>query len=98
MEARSVKGKRTLREPLQEADIEPMTPQEVADWLGIPLEEFPLWAVAYLERVLANTGELARAFRNKDDEKSVALVKQLDARCAQLRRLIRHWSSKAVVN
>ena len=74
-----------------------MTPQGVADWLGIPLEEFPLWAVAYLERDLANTGELARAFRNKDDEKSVALVKQLDARCAQLRRLIRHWSNKAAV-
>ena len=72
-----------------------MTPQEVADWLGIPLEEFPLWAVAYLERDLANTGELARAFRNKDDEKSVALVKQLDA-CAQLRRLIRTGRITAV--
>jgi hypothetical protein len=61
-----------LGQPLQ-ADIGPMTPQGVADWLGIPLEEFPLWAVAYLERDLANTGELTRAFSNKDDEKSVAL-------------------------
>jgi hypothetical protein len=34
--------------------------EEVADWLGIPLEEFSIWAVAYLERDLANTGELAR--------------------------------------
>ena len=73
-----------------------MTPQEVADWLGIPLEEFPLWAVAYLERDLANTGELARAFRNKDDEKSVALVKQLDA-AHSCEALIRHWSNKAAV-
>jgi hypothetical protein len=57
-----------LRQPLLEADMAPMRPQEVADWLGIPLAEFPLWAVAYLERDLANTGELARAFRNRDDE------------------------------
>ena len=84
-----------MRQPLQEANIEPMTPQEVADWLGIPLEEFPLWAVAYLERDLANTGELAGAFRNKDDEKSVALVKQLDTRCVELKGLIRHWSEAA---
>jgi hypothetical protein len=75
----------------------PMRPQEVADWLGIPLAEFPLWAVAYLERDLANTANW-RARSAIGTTKSVALVKQLDARCAQLRRLIRHWSSKAAVN
>ena len=39
--------------------------------------------------------KLAQPFRNRGDEKAAALLKQIDARNARLRRLIQHWSNVA---
>ena len=65
--------------------IEPCTPVEACDWLQIRPERYPRWAQAVLERELEAISRMARAFRNRDDKESVALVRQIDARCAQLR-------------
>jgi hypothetical protein len=64
----------------------------VTDWLGIPVELYPAWTVATLERELALMNKLVRPFRDRGDEKAVTLLKQIDARSANLRRLIQHWS------
>ena len=55
-------------------------------WLGISLDEFPAWACAHLESELASINELARTFR--DNEEPAALVRQIDDRVAELKRLI----------
>ena len=62
---------------------------------NIPVEHYPAWTVATLERELAVMNTLARPFRNRGDEKAAALLKQIDARSAHLRRLIEHWSNVA---
>ena len=69
----------------------------VTEWLGIRVELYPAWTVAALERELALMNKLARPFRDHGDEKAAALLKQIDARSAHLRRLIRHWSNLAAL-
>jgi hypothetical protein len=66
--------------------------REVVAWLGIPLDEFPAWARAHLERELASINEMARAYRG--DEKAAALVCQIDDRIAELKRLILYWAKR----
>ena len=61
-------------------------------WLGIPLDEFPAWACAHLESELASINELARTFR--DNEEPAALVRQIDDRIAELKRLILYWAKR----
>ena len=82
--------------PQQEADEYVELLAAVTDWLGIRVEHYPAWTVAALERELALMNRLARPFRNRGDEKASALLKQIDARSAHLRRLIEHWSNVAV--
>ena len=64
----------------------------VTDWLGIPVELYPAWTVAVLERELTLMNKLVRLFRDRGDEKAVTLLKQIDVRSAHLKRLIQHWS------
>jgi hypothetical protein len=75
-------------------DLEPLTHQEVCDWLDIRPVDFPRWAQANLERGLESISTMARAFRDRDDAESVALVRQIDARIAEVRRSIRYWISR----
>ena len=44
-----------------------------------------------LERELEAISMKARAFRGRKDAESVALVRQIDARCAQLREWTKEW-------
>ncbi len=67
----------------------------VTEWLGIRVEQYPAWTVAALERELALMNRLARPFCERGDENAAALLKQIDARNAHLRRLIQHWSNVA---
>jgi hypothetical protein len=60
--------------------------------LGIALDEFPAWACAHLESELASINELARTFR--DNEEAAALVRQIDDRIAELKRLILYWARR----
>ncbi len=83
------------KSPQQEADEYVDLLAAVTDWLGIQVEHYPAWTVAALERELALINRLARPFRNRGDEKATALLKQIDARSAHLRRLIQHWSNVA---
>jgi len=70
------------KSPQQEGD-------EYVDLLAAT-KHYPAWTVATLERELALMNKLARPFRNRGDEKAAALLKQIDARSAHLRRLIQH--------
>ena len=83
------------KSPQQEVDEYVELVAAVTDWLGIRVEQYPAWTVAALERELALLNKLARPFRDRGDEKAVALLKQIDARSAHLRRLIQHWSNVA---
>ena len=74
------------------AALEPFSPQELVAWLGIPLDEFPAWACAHLESELASINELARTFR--DNEEPAALVRQIDDRIVELKRLILYWTKR----
>jgi len=67
----------------------------VTDWLGIPVELYPAWTVAVLERELTLMNKLVRPFRDRGDEKAVTLLKQIDVPSAHLKRLIQHWSNVA---
>jgi hypothetical protein len=67
----------------------------VTDWLGIPVEHYPAWTVATLERELAVMNKLTRPFRDRGDKNAAAMLKQIDARSAHLRRLIQQWSNVA---
>ena len=87
---RPVKGAEEYLDRL--AALEPFSPQEVVAWLGIPLDEFPAWACAHLESELASINELARTFR--DNEEPAALVRQIDDRIAELKRLITYWAKR----
>ena len=82
------------KSPQQEAEYVDLL-AAVTYSLGIRVEQYPAWTVAALERELALLNKLARPFRNRGDEKAVALLKQIDARSAHLRRLIEHWSNVA---
>ena len=66
-------------------NVEPLTQEEVCFWYGIKAEDYPRWVQAGLQRELESLGKLARAFRGRKDAESVALVRQIEARCAQLR-------------
>ena len=70
--------------------VEPFWP--VVAWLGIRLDEFPAWACAHLESELGSINELARTFR--DNEEAAALVRQIDDRIAELKRLILYWAKR----
>ena len=70
-------------------DVEPLTQEEVCFWYGIKAEDYPRWVQAGLERELESLGKLARAFRARKDAESVALVRQIEARCTQLREGIK---------
>ena len=83
------------KSPQPEADEYVDLLATVTDWLGVPVEHYPAWTVATLERELALMNKLARPFRNRADEKAAALLKQIDARSAHLRRLIQYWSNVA---
>jgi hypothetical protein len=83
------------KSPQQEADEYVDLLAAVTDWLGIPVEQYPAWTVDALERELALMNKLARPFRDRGDEKAAALLKQIDARSAHLRRMIQHWSNVA---
>ena len=48
----------------------------VTDWLGIPVEQYPAWTVAVLERELTLMNKLVRPFRDRGDEKAVTLLMQ----------------------
>ena len=61
-------------------DAEPLTQEELCFWHGIRREDFPRVAQAGLERELEAISQMARAFRDHDDEESAALVRQIDAR------------------
>ena len=50
---------------------------------------------AGLERELKAISMTARAFRGRKDAESVALVRQIDARCAQLREWTKEWGDVA---
>jgi len=73
-------------------DFEPLTRQQVCDYYGIRLEDFPKLAQANLKRELEVFRKMAHVLRNRNGEKSVALVKTIDARCVQLRKWIAQWS------
>ncbi len=81
--------------PQQEAEEYVDRLAAVTDWLGIQVEQYPAWTVAALERELALMNRLARPFRERGDKNAAALLKQIDARSAHLRRLIQHWSNVA---
>jgi sigma54-dependent transcription regulator len=83
------------KSPQQEADEYVDRLAAVTEWLGIRVEQYPAWTVAALERELALMNRLARPFRERGDENAAALLKQIDARNAHLRRLIQHWSNVA---
>ena len=72
-------------------DVEPLTQEEVCFWYGIKPEDYPRWVQAGLERELEAISMTARAFRGRKDTESVALVRQIDARCAQLREWTKEW-------
>jgi hypothetical protein len=76
-------------------DVEPLTQEEVCFWYGIKPEDYPRWVQAALERELESINKLARAFRGRKDAESVALVRQIEARCTQLRGWIRDWGEIA---
>jgi hypothetical protein len=50
----------------------------------------PRRACAHLESELASINELARTFR--DNEEAAALVRQIDDRITELKRLILYWA------
>jgi hypothetical protein len=70
------------------AALEPFSPQELVAWL----DEFPAWACAHLESEVASSNELAPTFR--DNEEPAALVRQIDDRVAELKRLILYWAKR----
>ena len=72
-------------------NVKPLTQEEVCFWYGIKAEDYPRWIQAGIERELESLGKLARAFRARTDAESVALVRQIDARCAQLREWTKEW-------
>ena len=78
----------------QMKDLEPLTQQEVCDWLDIRPEDFPRWAQANLERELEMSRAMAHVYRGRRDKKSVALVREIDGRIAEVRRSIRYWSNR----
>jgi hypothetical protein len=88
-------GDMVRKSPQQEDDEYVDRLAAVTDWLGIRVEQYPAWTVAALERELALMNRLARPFRERGDENAAALLKQIDARNAHLRRLIQHWSNVA---
>ena len=63
--------------------------------LGITPEQYPAWAVAYLEVDLAETVALALPYRNRSDEEAVEIIRQIEARCVRVRKLIAYWSEVA---
>ena len=71
--------------------VEPLTQEEVCFWYGILPEDYPRWVQAGIERELEFLGKLARAFCGRKDAESVALVRQIEARCTQLREGIKEW-------
>jgi hypothetical protein len=76
-------------------NFEPLTRQELCDYYGIRLEDFPKLAQANLKHELEVLRKMVRVLRNHDDEKSVTLVMRIDARSAQLRKWIAQWSEIA---
>ena len=76
-------------------NVEPLTQEEVCFWYGIKAEDYPRWVQAGIERELESLGKLARAFRARTDAESVALVRQIEARCTQLREGIKEWGDVA---
>jgi hypothetical protein len=83
------------KSPRQEADEYVDRLAATTDWLGIRVEHYPIWTVAALEREIALMNRLTRPFRDREDEKAAALLKQIDTRNAHLRKRIQHWSNVA---
>jgi len=60
-----------------------------ASGTAIKPEDYPRWVQAGLERELEAIIMMARAFRGRTDAESAALIRQIEARCAQLRGWIK---------
>ena len=70
------------------------TPREACDWLEIRPKEYSGWVQARLEGELEVVNTSARPFRDRDDEESINLVRQIETRAAELRRLIEAWAGR----
>jgi hypothetical protein len=75
--------------------VEPLSREEVCDWLDIRPQDFPGWAQANLERELEQINAMARVYRDRRDRKSVTLVRQIDQRIGKLKGWISDWSEIA---
>jgi hypothetical protein len=63
--------------------------------LGITPEQYPAWAVAFLEVDLAETAALALSYRDRSDDEAKEIIWLIEARCAKVRKLIAYWSKVA---
>ena len=77
-------------------DVEPLTQEELYFWYGVRREDIPRLAQAGLEREVDTISKMARAFWNRKDKESIALVRQIEARCTQLREWIKEWGDVAL--
>ena len=75
--------------------MEPPTRQQVREWFGIGLEDFPRFAQAGLERELEKYRKMLQVYSRCDDPESTTLVRKIDARCALVRQWIADWSAVA---
>jgi hypothetical protein len=73
-------------------NLAPLSRQEVCDHYKIELKDFPRFAQANCEREREQMGEMKRVFRGRRDKGSVAVVRRIDRRSAEVRRSI-YWSS-----
>ena len=56
--------------------------------LGITPEQYPAWAVAFLEVNLAETAALALPYRDRHDDEAKEIIRLIEARSAKVRKLI----------
>ena len=74
----------------------PMTQEELAHWLGIPVREVPTWKAGACEREIVKCNAIARGLKAKADAgeaQAIALTRQIEERIEDLRRSRRYWAS-----
>ena len=74
----------------------PMTHEELAYWLGIPVREVPTWKAGACEREIVKCNAIANGLKAKADAgepRAVALMRQIEEMIEDLRRSRRYWAS-----